>query len=318
LLLIIVSFGVYQEKFRGVTETPERNCLVSIVHPMIPQISKLTPADFMDNLQRHISLSKLDSNDTQKRLVIWPEYAVNTTISDKLLKHIGSFIESPNTLVITGIDGGDAAGNQYNSLVVLNNKGNTICQYDKKHLLPFGEFVPEILLRMGLRKVTSGMVNFSKGSRSRLLNIGNEFPRLNAAICFEIAFPGEIVESKEETIDCILNITNDAWFEESKEIFQHLQIAVFRAIEEGIPIIRSSNGGISCIIGCHGEILYALPEGAGPCDRGGKVLSCNDPDVIDYEFKCTRVSTIYSQYGNNIIIIVLLLTMLVCYLRRER
>jgi apolipoprotein N-acyltransferase len=339
LLIASILFGIYNVEFREVTETPERNCKISIVHPMISQKSKLTPGNFTKNLQAHIGLSRLDTADGSKRLVVWPEYAVNTTVSDELLKYIGSFIKSPDTFIITGIDGGDSSGNPYNSLIVLNDRGEAVCQYDKKHLLPFGEFIPEVLLQMRLRKVTSGMRNFAKGARSRLLNIGDGFPRLNAVICFEMAFPGEIVENKDET-DCILSITNDAWFDEneeaskhstvlldeSKEAVQHFKMSIFRAIEEGLPVIRSSNGGVSCIIGCRGEVLYSAPKGflIGTNKYGmrgrrsaaiKKELWANRQDTINCDFKCSKIQTLYSKFGNTPILIILFITIAGCLIR---
>ena len=236
---------------------PSEKFLVSIVQPSIPQEDKLNLNLFRKNLETCIALSDLNASYKGTKLIIWPEAAINVPINkpNGVLEYISSHIKYENVYIITGADFIGESKELYNGLAVIAKNGKIIHCYHKRHLLPFGEFIPNFLLNFGLNGIASGNVNYSKGNLSRTLKIPG-ISKFESLICFEIAFSKQIVDDKSS--EWILNITNDSWFKNSDGPSQHLTTACFRAIEEGRPIIRCANNGISCVIDCNGKVLQKL------------------------------------------------------------
>jgi apolipoprotein N-acyltransferase len=279
LAFIITVFGWYESEIIHPIIEKENDIKVTIVHPCIDQQDKINTEKYNNNLNTHIALSGFNRPYQGKRLIIWPEASFNMNISKE---YISSFISYKDTYIFSGADRVDNDGSIYNSSLVINKECKILGMYDKIHLLPFGEFIPDFLMNFGLQKITHGAINFSKGTKTRLISVKN-IPDLTPIICYEIAFPGEIVH-KGSNPKWIINITNDAWFKGSDEIYQHLRTSVFRAIEEGLPIIRCSNYGISCVIDYKGHITKQLQE--------------NIPGKIDTAVPNMTKNTPYSRYGN--------------------
>ena len=157
----------------------------------------------------------------------------------------------------------------YNSLIVLGHGGGLAALYDKIHLVPFGEYLPfqDFMESMGIFQMTGVRGGFSAGSGSRLLSIPGA-PQARPLICYEIIFPDEILNSGPRP-GWLLNVTNDAWFGRSSGPYQHLAMARLRAIEEGLPLIRAANTGISAVVDPFGRVRDRLPLGvAGVIDAG--------------------------------------------------
>lgn len=311
IVLIIISFGYFNQKLFNNFSDEEMYTNITIVQPSIDQISKMKQSNFMNNLNCHLSLSNLDtpqsfySGQNSNHLIIWPEAAVNTFINADILQYISSHIISDNTYILLGADRADSKTREiYNSSVVVGKNSTVFGGYDKKHLLPFGEYIPDFLLKIGFENITKGTTNFSKGKIARRIKLPN-IPDFDVIICYEIVFPGEVVEDKNNRPKWILNITNDAWFLDSDESYQHLRTSVFRAIEEGLPIIRCANNGISCVIDCNGKILKSLPT-----DSVGVIKS-------SYSEINKNVNTIYSKYGNTLILSLLIAIMIFLVVHRR-
>jgi apolipoprotein N-acyltransferase len=161
----------------------------------------------------------------------------------------------------------------YNSIYVLDRDGSIASTYDKLHLVPFGEYLPfqRFLESLGLQQLTKQRGGFSAGDRRRLLAIPGAPPAV-PLICYEIIFPGEVSAQnggrasgqKEQGSrpGWIINVTNDGWFGISSGPYQHFQQARVRAIEEGLPLVRAANTGISAVVDPVGRIIEALPLGA--------------------------------------------------------
>ena len=122
-------------------------------------------------------------------------------------------------------------------------------------MVPFGEYVPDWVSKLGLRKLTDGMENFSKGFLCKTFKLSG-IPQFDVNICYEIVFPREGTSDKNSK--WILTISNDAWFGNSDAHYQHMKMAIFRAIEERKPVVRCANNGISCIINQNGKIIKKL------------------------------------------------------------
>jgi apolipoprotein N-acyltransferase len=242
-------------------ERPANQVRVFAVQPSISQADKMDRTKFEQNLDKHIAISDLSGAQAERSIYVWPEAAVDVPLipGGAAQRRIGELMKSDGSLLITGADRRGENGEVYNGAAVLGNGGEILQTYDKRHLLPFGEFIPEFLLDMGLRKVTPGILNFSSGQSSRTISIDG-VEKFNLVICYEIVFPGEILDDRESK--WILNITNDAWFNDSDGPSQHMRSACFRAIEDGRAIVRVANNGISCIIDCNGSIVSKLETDA--------------------------------------------------------
>lgn len=302
ILAVTLLYGYYKvEIYDGYINPSNRN-LVTIIQPSIPQEEKMNMHFLKDNINKYIDISNAEDIYKGKKLIVWPEAAINIPINNhrKIVEYIGAGINHSDTFIVTGADRRGEEREIYNSLCVIDKHSEIIQFYDKRHLLPFGEFIPEFLLDIGLRKVTPGILNFSIGQKKRTIKIDG-FEQFDAVICYEIAFPGEIVDDKESK--WILNITNDSWFKDSDGPTQHLITACFRAIEEGKTIARCANNGISCIINCNGQITKQLKT-----DEVGKINSIMPQKYCD---------TFFSKYHNKTILILLCLGLAFIGIRRK-
>ena len=145
---------------------------------------------------------------------------------------------------------------------MIDHDGSILSVYDKVHLVPFGEYLPfqTLLERLGLMQLTKVRGGFIPGDRRRAMGVPRR--RFLPLICYEIIFPGEAVRRGGERPGWLLNLTNDGWFGSSSGPYQHFQQARVRAIEEGLPLVRAANTGISAVVDPLGRIVRSLPLGA--------------------------------------------------------
>jgi apolipoprotein N-acyltransferase len=149
----------------------------------------------------------------------------------------------------------------YNSVYVIGHDGSILSVYDKLHLVPFGEYLPfqDFLESLGLMQLTKVRGGYVPGTVRKPLAVPRAPPFL-PLICYEIVFPGEAVP-KGERPGWLVNLTNDGWFGNSTGPYQHFQQARVRAIEEGLPLVRAANTGISAVVDPLGRIVASLPLG---------------------------------------------------------
>jgi apolipoprotein N-acyltransferase len=157
----------------------------------------------------------------------------------------------------------------YNSIYGIDHDGSILSVYDKVHLVPFGEYLPlqDLLERLGLMALTKVRGGFIPGGRLRAQNVPRG-PSFLPLICYEVIFPGEVAPAGERA-GWMLNLTNDGWFGASAGPYQHFQQARLRAIEEGLPLVRAANTGISAVVDPLGRVIASLPLGSeGVLDAG--------------------------------------------------
>ena len=245
--------------------------------------------------------------------LIWPESAFPffLTREPDALSMIADML-APNTTLIAGAarPAESAAGGgekrAYNSLFVIDRSGSILATYDKLHLVPFGEYLPfqDLLERAGLTQLTNVPGGFLPGEQRRRVAVPGA-PDMLPLICYEAIFPGEAVP-KGERPGWLLNVTNDAWFGISAGPHQHFQQARVRAIEEGLPLIRAANSGISAVIDPLGRVIAALPLGSD--------------GVLDAALPRPAQITIYARIGDLLFIVAVVGTMaasLLILLKRE-
>jgi apolipoprotein N-acyltransferase len=248
-----------------------------IVQPSIAQTMKWEPAAAEGNLRRLLNLSAAPS-PRSIAAVVWPEAATPFLLERDVAvrRKIASIVPDKGYLVTGALRANPPPGpvvQMWNSIEALNNAGEIVARYDKAHLVPFGEYLPirEIL---PIKKITAGTIDLSAGPGPRTIVLPG-LPPFAAAICYEAIFPGAIVNENERP-DWILNLTNDAWYGRSSGPFQHLASARTRTIEEGLPMVRVANNGISAVIDATGRVRtrvnldtigyadIALPAPGGP------------------------------------------------------
>ncbi len=260
LILIVINF-LYGNLIINNFEKKKYDNLSSIIRvvsPNIPIERFLVNQDVERNINELISLS--DPSNLKKSIFVYPEGIITSIyLKDlKLFKNIFKENFNINQEVILGIN----SVNQnkiYNSLIVLNNETELLYKYNKNKLVPFGEFLPfeNFLKKIGLKKITQGYQSFSPDDKREILEI-NQL-KFIPLICYEIIYSGKINPNKNY-YDFILNISEDGWFGKTIGPKQHLTHSIFRSIEEGKNVIRSTNNGISAFINPKGQIIKQISE----------------------------------------------------------
>lgn len=271
---------------------------IRLVQPSIPEALKNDPAASVDNLRRLIDLSS-EPTQTPLAAVIWPEAAAPPFLErDDELRRTLALAMPSGALLMTGDVRTDRAPAKathiWNSLLIIGPGGDIVASYDKAHLVPFGEYVP---LRnvLPLRKITPGAIDFSAGPGPKTLALP-DLPSAAPLICYEAIFPGAIVDPMQRP-GWLLNVTNDAWYGVTSGPFQHFAIARVRAVEEGLPLMRGANNGIT-----------------GAFDPYGRVLNRLDLDaigVIDVPLPAALPPTIYSRIGDISFLVLLIIELIV-------
>lgn len=267
-----------------------------IMQPNLPQDDKFNYAAKQRIMSRYIALSSRTTGPQSAGVgdathLIWPESAFPFFLAREpdVLAQIADLLPE-GTVLITGAarapdsTAGMKGPRAYNSVYVIDHDGTILSIYDKVHLVPFGEYLPfqDFLESIGLRQLTKIQGGFLAGDRRRALSVPRA-PRFLPLICYEIIFPGAAVPRGERP-DWLVNVTNDGWFGITTGPYQHLQQARVRAIEEGLPLVRAANTGVSAVIDPLGRIIKSLPLGVEA------VLDAQLPRRIDPPF--------YAQTGD--------------------
>ncbi len=244
-----------------------------LVQGNISQADRARPDLWPDQIRDYLRLSQ-DNLPAASSAVIWGEAAVPPLFSLNASEQ-GRRLLAPaapeNGLLITGADRGirDAAGDVqiYNALFALTGEGEIKATYDKTHLVPFGEYMPLRWL-IPFKKLTEGVGDFSKGAGVVTLAVPG-LPPFAPLICYEAIFSGAVTPWTGPQPRWLLNITNDAWFGMSWGPYQHYAAARLRAVEEGLPLVRVANTGISAVIDGYGRTRESLGLGVrGVLDVG--------------------------------------------------
>jgi len=239
-----------------------------LVQPSIEQTLKWQDGLRQQHLQQHVALS-LQPSEINLTHVIWPETAIpylldeEPGLRDALAKRL-----APGTVLITGAPRREAlSGNPrdvaiYNSVFALGSDAQIAARYDKVHLVPFGEYLPfrSLLKPLGLDALAAGAVDFSFGRDMSPIAIPG-LPFARVLICYEAIFPDESMQQSDGSTPAagmLLNLTNDAWFGRSSGPYQHFVAAKFRAVEQGLPLVRAANNGISAIVDPYGRVTVRL------------------------------------------------------------
>jgi apolipoprotein N-acyltransferase len=234
-----------------------------LVQPSLPQTLKWRDELRQKNLQQHVDLSVAPAEKAPTH-IIWPETAIPYLLdeSDVLRTSLARLAPPGGALIAGSIRRSFDAEQKlavYNSLFALDEAGEIQARYDKLHLVPFGEYLPfrRWLAPLGLDALAVGSVDFSDGGPASPVAIPG-LPSSRVLICYEAIFPAEIVPRGEARPGLLLNITNDAWFGYSSGPYQHFAASRFRAVEQGLPLARAANNGVSAIVDSYGRVIARL------------------------------------------------------------
>ena len=242
---------------------PVTGVRLRLVQGNIAQHHKWQPELRARWFQRYLDLSARPGD--RIAAVIWPESAAPYPLDrEPEARRLIARVLPPGGLLLTGGERFDLESEPpraWNSLFALDDTGRILAVYDKYDLVPFGEFLPfrSVLGRLGLEKLTEGSIDFQAGRGPETLALPG-LPPFSPLICYEAIFPGRAVTPNARP-EWLLNITNDAWFGDSSGPYQHFAMARFRAIEEGLPLVRAANTGISAMVDPFGRVQARLDLG---------------------------------------------------------
>jgi apolipoprotein N-acyltransferase len=297
--LIIYGYGFI--RINNYTPSFHKDTQIRLVQANIPQNEKWESEFFFKNLNKNIALSTFDNNEIEKqKIIIWPETSITYYhLENKQSQSLIQNMLKDNKILISGMLNKDNKGFM-NSISLISSDLKIENAYHKSHLVPFGEYIP-FQSWIPIKPVTE-FVGFKEGKGPEIISYKN-IPDYTALVCYEIIFPGKVTK-KDKRPQWIINATNDAWYGISPGPYQHLMLAVARAIEEGLPIARAANTGISAVI---------LPTG-----HLYKKIDLQKSGYIDTPIPKPLPPTLYSKFANIPYLITLLTLLLYIYVKRKR
>jgi apolipoprotein N-acyltransferase len=239
------------------------------------------------------------------RLVIWPESPMNFAYGAdaELRDRIAAFTKTNHTSLLLNSQERAPGDGVYNSAVLINEEGRLVAQYDKIRLLPFGEYVPLPRWLPGAGLIRGMVGEFTPGTNYRLMQVGPV--RAGVFICIESAYPSIARQFTGEGADVLINISNDGYLGRTAVMRQHLANAIFRAVENGRPVLRVTNTGITTFITTSGVVRDAT--------EGFK------PDVRIWTISAARnEATFYTRHGDLFVAACAVLSLLVVVLSFKR
>lgn len=274
--------------------------VVRIVQADVDQESKWSPEAYRGIVDRYVNLTARPGAVTPD-LIIWPEGALPASANQVFAPGAAEAVAiaravQPGQSLIVGLGRGlpdptaSGGARYFNSLFVLTDEGGDGLRisnvYDKYRLVPFGEFLPagRLLGALGVRSLTHMPTDFSHGPRPAPIDIPGA-PRAQPLICYESLYPG-FTPGAAGRPEWIVNISNDAWFGRSSGPLQHLNLASYRAIETGLPIVRSTPTGVSAMIDPWGRVI------------GDQRLEPGESGVIDARLPRPAAVTLYGRFGD--------------------
>jgi apolipoprotein N-acyltransferase len=283
LLLLTIVYG----NMRLGEQIPGEYVKISIVQGNIEQDKKWEPFFQRSVTETYVDLSHKAAASSPS-MIVWPETSVPFIFKkdESFTTELLDAQRSLDTYLLFGsiLYKGDQKGKTYysNSAVLIDRTGNDVYEYDKIHLVPFGEYVPLQKVLFFINKLVVGVGDYAQGNQYSLAE--TPYGRFAIVICYEIIFPGLVRKFFTDEGDFLVNITNDAWFGKTTGPYQHFSMAVFRAIENRKPVIRAANTGISGFI-----------------DSKGRIISKTEifqQVILTRDIKTNNTKSFYTKYGD--------------------
>lgn len=297
---IVFSMGVSKVMTPA---TGGRTLKIALIQPSIPQTLIWNPNEATNRFLKLIELSEA-AMKSKPDMLVWPEAAVPNLLRydmDLTYPAITNLVRTHPVWLVLGADDAERSrssktGEDYdyfNSSFLVSPQGELLGQYRKQHLVMFGEYVPfssEFPFLKALAPIGDG---FKPGDHAVTFAIAPLHVKTAVLICFEDIFPGLARKAVNDDVDFLINLTNNGWFGEGSAQWQHAASAVFRAVENGLPLVRCANNGLTCWVDSFGRIHDAYFDGTKDIYKAGfKVVELPLP-ALDVR----RIATFYHIHG---------------------
>lgn len=316
LVFLVVTYGTFRLKNVFTGEAMR----VAVIQGNIPQEKKWDTAYRESIIAKYERLTK-EASEKKADLIIWPETSVPGFLESErdLFDRVKALVLDIKTPLLAGTVREEKAGSgmdYYNSAVLFAEDGRIVDEYDKIHLVPFGEYIPCKNLFSFVEKIAPIPIgDCSKGKEYKVFSFFIERStkekdynwklikkvRFSCLICFEDIFPDISRRFVREGAGFLVNITNDAWYKMSSAPYQHVQDSIFRAVENRVNVVRAANTGVSCFIDQKGRIVKEV-------ESGNKTLFVDGFAVHDIIL--TRTRTFYTVYGDIFAYLCVILTLI--------
>lgn len=266
LIAAHIGFGAWTLSNAPALDADRTTLAIRIVQPSISQSLKWDNNERRAIFDKFIAMTQQAPAEGKAKpdVVIWPETAVPYILSStpEALAQIGEVIGDDQVLLAGAVREELVPRRDpryYNSILTINGQGRITDYTDKVHLVPFGEYLPfeGILRSLGLQEVVEMPGGFTAAKARHAINVmeGQTFLPL---ICYEAIFPDELSYTGRK-VTAIVNVTNDAWYGDTPGPYQHFRQAQIRSVEQGLPLVRAANNGISAVVDAYGRIIEELP-----------------------------------------------------------
>jgi len=286
--ILCIGYGFHTlDKMKNEEANRSAEFRIALAQGNIPQDHKWNPA-FRNHILDTYRKLTLEVSGKNPDLVVWPEastpfyFGFDEVASMKVIR----LARQAGAPLVFGSPYGERVDGKptvFNSAYMLSKEGEVLGRYDKIHLVPFGEYVPFRSILFFVEKMVETIGRFGSGKEAKTFKLHDS--RFGISICYEIIFPDLIRRFAKNGADFLVNITNDAWFGKSPAPYQHMSMAVLRAVENRMPIVRSANTGVS-----------------GAIDRDGTILKTTG--IFEKRVLLTKIQTYkrkityYSAYGD--------------------
>ncbi len=261
-LVATLAAMIYGQISLTAPEPISKKIKIALVQPSIPQPTIWDANEKTNRFLKLVALSK-QALETSPDLLVWPETAMPDIFTrNKFTQDIVSgLVKSKKVWMVMGasdsrpkLNGAPADLDWANSAFLISPAGDLASRYNKKHLVIFGEYMPLADIFPFLAKLRSSGAGLAAGTKNITFTTSAPSAHFPVVICYEDMFPHEVRDRVNNETDFILNLTNDGWFGESNVQWQHAINALFRAVENGIPLVRCTNNGLTCWIDAHGRL----------------------------------------------------------------
>ncbi|MFZ4540471.1 MAG: apolipoprotein N-acyltransferase [Rickettsiales bacterium] len=286
ILILVICYFYGAVQLRQPIELADT--MVRVVQPNVPQAVKGTREGRDVSLKALGYLTARQPEGRAPDVTVWPETAYPFAVQVKEEQPL-----PPVKLLLTGalrVEGVRPKMQLWNSVLAMDGKGRVLASYDKHQLVPFGEFVP-LRSVLPLDKITPGETDFSRGVGPRTVTVAG-IPPFSPLVCYEAIFPWMAVDSNARPA-WFLNVTNDAWYGVSPGPYQHLDMARMRAIEQGLPLVRAANNGVSVMTDGRGRVLQRI--------------ELNQSGLFDALLPAALQPTVYGRIGECLPLLIIIL-----------
>ncbi|HEX4645831.1 MAG TPA: apolipoprotein N-acyltransferase [Verrucomicrobiae bacterium] len=298
-VLVVYGSG-YRRLVQPAPKAPELS--IALVQPSIPQSLIWDPKESSNRFVQLLELSR-QALTNKPDLLVWPESAIPKMVrwDEGTYRAVTDLARTNKVWMIVGSDDAEPRGNSgretdffFNSSFLVAPDGHLTAQYKKRNLVIFGEYVPLARWLPFLKYLTPIDGGFTPGDRAVPFELQDLKVKVSVLICFEDTFPHLAREYVSDDTDFLVNLTNNGWFDESAAQWQHAVTALFRAVENGVPLVRCANNGLTCWVDAGGRIRQFY-ESPGHGIYGAGFMIAHVPVLSPGQ---TREPTFYRRHGD--------------------